>query len=67
MGARVPLGASDVRRSIGPVSHSGDRVKTLLSGLPIVGVSYDEHADTAYAVGKYGQVIVAHGIPGLRL
>lgn len=46
-------------------------VRQTLFSLParsgIVGVCYDEAADTVSAVSKHGSIVVAQGIPGLRL
>lgn len=46
-------------------------VRQTLYSLParsgMVGVCYDEAADTVSAISKHGSVVVAQGIPGLRL
>lgn len=39
----------------------------LSSRSALVGVCYDEAADTVSAVSKHGHVVVAQGVPGLRL
>lgn len=45
----------------------GERLYALTSRFAFVGVCYDEGADTVSAVSKHGTVVVAQGIPGLRL
>lgn len=45
----------------------GRRLHSLPSRSTFAGVCYDEAADTVSAVSKHGSVVVAQGVPGLRL
>lgn len=49
------------------VFHGGRCLYALPSRSALVGVCYDEGADTVSAVSKHGHVVVAQGVQGLRL
>lgn len=49
------------------VWRGGRNLHALPSRSALVGVCYDEGADTVSAVSKHGHVVVAQGVQGLRL
>lgn len=68
---RFGAGAAGVSRRNGQddslVWKGGRKLRAIPSRTALVGVCYDEEADTVSAVSKHGHVVVAHGIQGLRL
>lgn len=61
------FGAAPPADNTGWVWRGARSLRALPSRSPMVGVCYDEGADTISAVSKHGHVVVAQGVPGLRL
>ncbi|CAN0327985.1 unnamed protein product [Ascophyllum nodosum] len=56
-----------VVEDLGPDAGDVRKLHELRSRSALVGVCYDEGADTVSAVSRLGHLVVAHGVKGLRL